>query len=294
MGGGAPAIDSTGNIWVSAGNGSVTSTSHAYDNSDSVLELSPSLTLLQYFAPTSWASDNSADKDFSSTPALLSDGQVVIAGKSRIVYLLNGAHLGGIGGQEAAISSGCGDDIDGGMAVSGTTVYLPCLTGVEALQTTASPAAEHIAWSSGVGGGPPIVAAGEVWTIGQNGVLYGLNPTTGKVQQSATVGRPANHFPTPGIGAGLLVVATANTVVAFTASTSATTAPTPTTTTTTSTTTSSTPPVHATSTTPTTRPHGGGSAGGLPGWGIAAIVFGALVVGGGTAAGVTRRMRRRK
>ena len=45
----------SGNIWVSAGNGSVYSSSHAYDDSDSVLELSSSLTLLQYFAPASWA-----------------------------------------------------------------------------------------------------------------------------------------------------------------------------------------------------------------------------------------------
>ncbi len=83
MGGAAPVVDASGNVWVTAGNGSVTSTSHAYDHSDSVLELSPSLTLLQYFAPSSWASDNARDLDLSSAPALLSDGQVVAAGKSR-------------------------------------------------------------------------------------------------------------------------------------------------------------------------------------------------------------------
>ena len=55
MGGAAPVIDASGNIWVTAGNGSVDSSSHAYDDSDSVLELSPSLTLEQYFAPSSWA-----------------------------------------------------------------------------------------------------------------------------------------------------------------------------------------------------------------------------------------------
>ena len=51
MGGGAPAVDHNGDVWVGVGNGSVTTDRHAYDNSDSVLDLSPSLQLEQYFAP---------------------------------------------------------------------------------------------------------------------------------------------------------------------------------------------------------------------------------------------------
>ena len=71
MGGGAPAVDGQGNIWVSAGNGSVVSPGHAYDDSDSVLELSPALQLKQFFAPTNWAADNAADRDLSMEPVLL-------------------------------------------------------------------------------------------------------------------------------------------------------------------------------------------------------------------------------
>ena len=127
----------------------------------------------------------------STAPALLPDGQVVLAGKSRIVYLLNGAHLGGIGGQQATLGDGshaivgsaCSNDIDGGIAVLGMTVYLPCTSGIIAVRVTQSPPALHLLWSSGTGGGPPIVAAGLVWTIGQNGVLYGLDPATGQVRQ---------------------------------------------------------------------------------------------------------------
>ena len=70
MGGAAPVIDGSGNIWVTTGNGSVSSSSHAYDHSDGLLELAPSLDLLQYFAPRSWASDNSRDLDMSAAPAL--------------------------------------------------------------------------------------------------------------------------------------------------------------------------------------------------------------------------------
>lgn len=225
MGGAAPVVDSNGDIWVSTGNGSVYSSADAYDDSDAVLELSSSLHLLQFFAPATWATNNSRDLDMSTVPVLLPDGQVVLAGKSRIVYLLNGAHLGGIGHQQAVlgdtdqaiVGSACSDDIDGGAAVIGMTVYLPCLAGIIAVRASSSPPALQMLWSSGTGGGPPIVAGGLVWTIGQNGVLYGLDPATGKVRQQVTIGAPANHFPTPSVAGGLLLAPSADQVVAFAA-----------------------------------------------------------------------------
>jgi polyvinyl alcohol dehydrogenase (cytochrome) len=218
MGGAAPVIDSSGHVWVATGNGSVYSYSHAYDDSDSVLELSPTMRLLQYFAPNSWATNNSQDLDMSTAPVLLPDGQVILTGKSRIVYLLDGARLGGIGRQQASLGSACSQDIDGGIALVGMTVYLPCEAGIIAVHATQSPAALHLLWSSGTGGGPPIVAAGLVWTIGQNGVLYGLDPATGKVRQRASIGPVANHFPTPSVADGLMLAPAANHVVAFAAS----------------------------------------------------------------------------
>jgi hypothetical protein len=63
----------------------------------------------------------------------------------------------------------------------------------------------------------PVVAAGLVWTIGQDGVLYGLDPATGRVRQQVSIGVPANHFPTPGVGNGLLLAACADSVIAFAA-----------------------------------------------------------------------------
>ena len=256
----------SGNIWVTAGNGSVTSSSQAYDDSDSVLELSPSLTLEQYFAPSSWPSDNARDLDFSTGVALLADGQVVAASKSRTVFLLNGSSLGGIGGQQAQLDDACGTVIDGGLAVEGSTVYLPCLSGPIAVQTTDSPAGLRLLWSSSVGGGPPIVAGGLVWTIGSNGVLYGLNPTSGAVQDQATIGAPANHFPTPSVGAGLLLAPSADRVVAFRAASSG---PAPARTTTTTSGSSTTTP---STTVPAAQP------GGTSPWIIAAAIVGGIAV----------------
>jgi outer membrane protein assembly factor BamB len=215
MGGAAPVVDAKGNVYVAVGNGSVHDTGQAFDDSDSLLELSSTLHLEQYFAPSSWAQDNANDLDMSMAPALLSDGEVLLAGKARIVYLLNGAHLGGIGGQQATLASVCSNDVDGGVAIVGTTVYLPCLSGTVAVRVSTAPPALRVLWSATVGGGPPIVAAGLVWTIGSNGELYGLNPANGQPRQEASVGANANDFATPSVGDGLMLATSADRVVAF-------------------------------------------------------------------------------
>jgi outer membrane protein assembly factor BamB len=215
MGGGAPAVGPNGDLWVETGPGTEYSAKRPYDYSDAVLELSPSLRVIQFFAPAGWAVDDSNDLDMSTEPVLLPDGQVILAGKSQVIYLLNGSHLGGIGTQQAKISPVCSTNIDGGTAHLGMTAFLPCESGILAVKATRSPPTLRILWSADVSSGPPIVAGGLVWTIGQNGKLYGLDPATGKIRQQATIGMPANHFPTPGIGAGLLLAPSARNVVAF-------------------------------------------------------------------------------
>ncbi len=215
MGGAAPAVDSAGNVWVETGNGSVTSPGQAYDDSDGVLELSAAMHLESFFAPTTWPQDNAADADLSDEPVLLSDGQVVATGKSGQVFLLNEKHLGGVGGEEVAIDSHCGNVLDGGASVLGSTVYLPCTNGPVAVRVSAHPASLKLLWHASVGGGPPILAAQRVWTIDQSGTLYGLNPTTGAIEQQVRLGSPANHFSTPSVGDGLLLAANATQVVAF-------------------------------------------------------------------------------
>jgi len=144
------------------------------------------------------------------------------------------------------------------------TVYLPCVSGVVAVQASRSPPALRVLWSSGVSGGPPILAAGLVWTVGHNGVLYGLDPATGRIRQQAPIGVPANHFPTASVAGGLLLAPAARRVVAFSTARPgppATASPPPS-------------PSH-----PVSQPQT--PAGGLPAGAIAGIVAGALVVIGG-------------
>ncbi len=217
MGGAAPVVDANGNVWVAAGNGSVTSQSGPYDDSDSVLELSPSLALKQYFTPADWASDNENDRDLgSSPPALLSNGTAVQAGKSQTAYLLRQSPLGGIGGQLAATEPVCSGNVDGGNAIVGNVVYEPCQSGVVALSASTSPPQINVLWKTTSGsGGPPIVAGGLVWTISQSGQLYGLNASNGSTAEQFSLGSVANHFPTPSVGDGLLLAPAATDVIAF-------------------------------------------------------------------------------
>jgi hypothetical protein len=218
MGGASPLVDARGNIWLATGNSSFTSSSNPYDNSDAVLELSPTLALEQAFAPSTWFRDNAGDIDLgSSSPALLADGLVLQAGKSHAAYLLSQSSLGGVGGQQTSLAPFCGADVDGGNAVDGSVVYAPCLSGVMAAQVGTAPASIHVLWHTSTGStGSPIVAGGLVWTINpSNGTLNGLDPKSGSGVQTLALGSVANHFPSPTVADGLLLAASTNQVHAF-------------------------------------------------------------------------------
>jgi outer membrane protein assembly factor BamB len=217
MGGAAPLVDSTGDVWVAAGNGSVRTPTGPYDGSDAVIELSSSLHELQFFAPADWATQNGSDQDLgSSSPALLSNGYVLQVGKSDTAYLLHEAALGGIGGQATEVTSICGGVVDGGEAFSGNVVYAPCSVGVEALRVGTSPPSVTKLWQTSTGSkGPAILAGGLVWTLSLSGVLSGLDPTSGATKQQLRTGSLSNHFPTPSVGDHLLLVAASTDVVAF-------------------------------------------------------------------------------
>ena len=212
MGGAAPVVDGGGNIWVATGNGSVPSATP--DGSDSVVELSPTLHVVQSFTPSTWATDNDDDADLgSSPPALLPDGLVFELGKSQSAYLLSQSTLGGVGGQQAELDSVCSSF--GGNAFNGTAVYVPCSSGLAAVQVSASPPSMTVLWTSSASG-PPIVAGGVVWTINhRRGTLFGLDPQSGTTVVRKRLGSIANHFPTPAFGDGLLLAADSHRVHAF-------------------------------------------------------------------------------
>ena len=220
MGGGAPVIDSRGNVFVADGNGDATSQGDQYDFSDAVLKLNPSMRLLDWFAPTTWYSDNGSDADLGSgQPEILPDGTLFQIGKTQTVYVLNPNHLGHIDGAVPTFTmcSGLGDqNAYGGDAIVGPFVVIPCGGGLDAARFSAAPPYGTEVWSETATAGPPVYAAGLIWSVDPgSGTLYGLYPSTGTAKVQYTIGSEQNHFPTPAIGDNMVVVATQTSLYGF-------------------------------------------------------------------------------
>lgn len=206
---GGPVIDSHGNVYVSVGNGSSTT---VYDGSDSVLELSATLTLKSRFAPSRWRTDNARDADLGSlSPVLVPGGWVFIAGKSGIGYVLRQGALGGIGGQ-VATRTVC--QAFGGAAQVGAVLFIPCTSGIRRV-TIGAHGSIYLGWRTGSGAnGPPVVGNGTVWSLAlQSGQLYALSTSTGAVRAHIAVGA-VPHFASPTLWNGLVLVGTMRGVVA--------------------------------------------------------------------------------
>jgi outer membrane protein assembly factor BamB len=206
-----PTISPSGSVYVSTGNGSPAA---GFDYSNSVLELSSSLHVRQFFAPSNWQELDAGDVDLGSVgvavmPAL---GVAVSIGKEGVAYVLSLSRLGGIGGQVAAshVCSGAW----GGTAWTGTTAFLPCSDGLVAARVGAR--SVSALWkASQVHTASAIVAAGAVWAIDANtATLYALDPARGSVLYRLGLGG-AEHFSTGAATEGYVVVPAGAKVVAI-------------------------------------------------------------------------------
>jgi outer membrane protein assembly factor BamB len=208
---GGPVVSPGGTLYVGIGNGAATS--GAYDGSDSVTALSLTLRETGIFAPVVWPQDNAGDVDLGSlSPVLLPGGLVLQVGKRGIGYLLNGAHLGGVGGQLTAAAI-C--PAYGGAAVSGTVAYVPCGDGGLAAVDTAGRRL-RIRWRGpAAAAGSPVLGGGAVWVADLGaGILYQLSPASGQVRQQISLGAPLPHFASPSLSGPLVLLGTMQGVVA--------------------------------------------------------------------------------
>ncbi|HEU5331870.1 MAG TPA: PQQ-binding-like beta-propeller repeat protein [Actinocrinis sp.] len=195
-------------LFASAGNGEAES--GAYDGSDSVIALSPDLKRTDYFAPTTWATDNAADLDLGAmSPALIGDN-VLIVGKSGTGYALRRDHLGGIGGEfdqkrECAAF--------GSASVSGTTAYVSCPEEVRAMSVTAAGIAD--VWRTPIkNASSATVGGGAVWDVDySDGILYELGQNDGHVIAQVSVG-PATRFTNPTLSGNRAYIGTVDGVTA--------------------------------------------------------------------------------
>ena len=192
-----------GDLLVAVGNGA--STGGAYDHTDSVLRLRGT-TMIDSFSPTTWASDNAADLDLGSQgPAVVQGKWVFQAGKSGTAYVLDAAHLGGIGGQ---ISQAPLCRSFGGTAVNRNVVYVPCTDGLRAVEITQTGTMKLLWHADPSITGSPVFAGSQIYALNPGaGTLAVLDATTGKTRQLTQVGK-ANRFATPAISGGRIYVGT--------------------------------------------------------------------------------------
>jgi outer membrane protein assembly factor BamB len=226
---GGAMVSPQGNLFVATGNGS-SNTIADFDEGNAVVELSPSLARTGVWAPSNWVQLNNDDWDLGSAGPIQVPGTslLFVAGKpanGSFGYLMNETHLGGIGhgAFTGAVCSGGGvfgadaSALVGRGAKARIFVYAPCGSGTEALQVTKSPVSFHRVWSPSTGtpNGPPIVAGGLVWALAWDSAqLYGMNQASGHVVVERQTDA-LEHFATPGVGDGLLLVPTAGGVEAF-------------------------------------------------------------------------------
>jgi len=120
------------------------------------------------------------------------------------------------------------DNSQGGTAFTPQgTIYVPCFDGLHALalQTGAEPRFTTLWSQPDFVAGPPIIAAGAVWTFDiYNGTLFAFNPTNGARVFSISLGSVGfvEHFTTPSVGGGLLLFAATETIYALNLSPSGT------------------------------------------------------------------------
>jgi outer membrane protein assembly factor BamB len=183
-----------------------------YDHSDSVLALTPELTLADSFSPAEWAADNAADLDLGSMGPVVVGDRVLAVGKRGVAYVLDATKLGGVGGQ-LNMQPVC--DAYGGSAVAGSTVYLPCTSGVQAVDIDPRGAPRQ-RWTAPVpAGGSPVVGGGAVWAADtSDGVLYALDPSTGRPLQRIDVG-DLPRFASPSLSGDRAYLGTTDGVVAI-------------------------------------------------------------------------------
>ncbi|MGH9104576.1 MAG: PQQ-binding-like beta-propeller repeat protein [Acidimicrobiales bacterium] len=190
---GGPDALPDGDLLLATGN-SAASPGQAFDGGDAVIELTASLKMASYFAPSSWAQWNVSDLDLGSTgPALLPGGLAFEIGKAGEGFLVSISHLGGVGGQLASAQV-CSGGAYGADAVSGSTVYVPCTEGLVAVRARGH--SLKVLWRSSAGGaGSPVIAGGRLLEQTGAGQLVALDPVNGRLLQSLSLASPVTHFP---------------------------------------------------------------------------------------------------
>jgi len=217
---GGSSVDASGNVYVTTGNTSCGSGCNPFDYGETILKLTPTLGIADWWAPTNYGSLNATDTDVGSVaPALLPNNLIFQVGKAGIGYLVNAGAMGHISNatfSAVACPGLTSDAAFGGTAWAAPYMYVPCRTKLVALNVNTSGPTFTVAWQGPAVSysGPPILAGGVVWTIDPAGTLYGLDPVSGATRYTIGI-TSANHFATPAAAAGRLFVPAGQVIRAY-------------------------------------------------------------------------------
>ena len=201
MGAAAPASDTNGYLYLITGNGTFDAASSATPNTDygdSLLRLTGSLSVANFFTPSDQANDAGSDKDFGAGgAAMLADlpagspvaHLLICGGKDGSLYVLNRDLLGGFGDSAAVQKITGSNGIFSTGAFWNSNYYLATNQGnliqyaLDASVPSLSPAASS-AHVYGFGGSTPSVSAagptnGIVWTLETGQSCIGLAKACG-------------------------------------------------------------------------------------------------------------------
>lgn len=183
--GGAPAIDGSGNVYVTTGNNN--SVSDGVEFGESLIKLSPTLAVLDYFTPSTFASLDTADADVSSNRVILIPGssplKAIISGKDFTNYIVDTTCMGHVQGSSACslqtfktngASTVNADSGAYGMAFDNSTLFVPTTAGsLYAFNWVGSTFSVSVPLSQAISYGFP----GHAQMSGANGILWTVSST---------------------------------------------------------------------------------------------------------------------
>ena len=204
---GGEAVDASGNVYVSLGNG-------IGPGSESVFELSGALAVVNQWRPSNHQTLDNLDQDVGSIiPALIGGGDVFQNGKNGHGYVLNSSLVQQTADPGIVSCGGLTSDASfGASAYAAPYVYVPCANGLRVYSQSGhvlTPAWNRLTTFAG----PPILAGGNVWTMSA-GNLYGFNAVSGAQIANISVGS-FSRFESPAAAGGLIFVPTSNGLKAY-------------------------------------------------------------------------------
>jgi hypothetical protein len=242
MSGGAPAADSSNNIYLITGNGNWDGVSQF---GDSFLKLSSGLTVSSFFTPTNQSALNGGDGDLGAGGAAILVDQpgsvphlLVGGGKEGKLYVLNRDNLGGSGDSNAVQSFSIGNGIYATAAFWQNTLYIAPLQGnLQALSLnpasgtfTVSPSSQSPTGYGFPGATPSISSQGStngvVWTLERpdpvvGAILHAYDATNLATELWNSTGNGADQagvdvkFTVPTVANGKVYVGTATEISVY-------------------------------------------------------------------------------